>query len=107
MYGQTEKDIKGKSVYNSLIRHERALKEVFYQKGKITDNQAWAFGDQITDCSFGADFENGKGFERDEDNSNGHFEELSYNNDRFNVYLDTKKDQVLYATPDLDYVTFK
>lgn len=101
MYGQPEQDQKnGKIVYNSLVNHEFALAEILAHDNKITKNQGWAFGDQIADCSMGEDFGGDKG-------QDGHVEELSYNHDRFNVYIDTQKNQVFYATPDKDYVTFR
>lgn len=100
MYGQPEKDEKNSDlVYNSLVNHEFSLAEILAQDGKITKNQGWAFGDQIAG-SMGEPF-------ADSDDQNGHVEELSYNHDRFNVYIDTEKNQVFYATPDKDYVTFR
>lgn len=101
MYGQPERDEKnGQIIYNSLINHEVALNEILANKDEITKNQGWAFCDQIADCSMGEDFGNDKGQE-------AHVEKLSYNHDRFNVYLDTQKDQVFYATPDKTFVTFR
>lgn len=101
MYGQPERDEKnGQIVYNSLLNHEFSLNEILAHDGKITTNEGWAFGDQIVDCSMGEDFGNDKG-------QGAHVEELSYDHDRFNVYLDTQKDQVFYATPDKDFVTFR
>lgn len=101
-------------IAKALEKHEIAQLHLLVDQGVLTSNQATAFNMQVIDSEYACLAYNTQAVGAEDvcselsmsKEEGPYIKKLSYAHDTVNVYLDTKKDKVVYVTPNKNFVEF-